>query len=269
MTMGEINSKNAKPFWPRVRGRAVIVAVGVSFVLADLYQRAVIVGLIRLFPSRRDRILTNWIRRMTRFSVSVLVEGVAGARIAPPPELPNAPGTIILMNHQSILDIPLAVLAVEESYPVVVARRSYARRIPLVSFLLRFCQFPLVEPGQRGNGQLEMLEEVARTADRPILIFPEGHRSRDGQLRPFRSAGTEAMLNTGEWNVYALVVDGFWRCGKLRDFSDEIGFVRSRITALGPYPFDSEIDDALEFLRSMHERMGAALVELREDGPRE
>ncbi len=264
MAARAVNSKNAKPFWPRVRGRVLLVAVGVTFVLADLWQRIVVIGLVRAFPSRRDTILTKWIRGMAHFALIRLVGGVAGAKIPLPPQIDPHGRTLILMNHQSLLDIPLAMLAIRDGYPTIVTRRTYAHRIPLVSFMLRYCNFPLVDPGNRSDAQLEMLETAARQTTRPMLIFPEGHRSRDGNLRPFRPAGTSAMLETGAWTVHALVVDGFWRCGRLRDFADEIGFVRGRIAAIGPFDFDPDQHDAPTFLQEMHDRMQRALDELRQ-----
>jgi 1-acyl-sn-glycerol-3-phosphate acyltransferase len=244
-----------------------VVAVALSFPLADLIQRTVVAGLVRIFPSRRDRLLTKWIRGMAQFSLVRLVQGLGGAKVALPPELESEPRTLMLMNHQSLLDIPLAILSLRDSYPLIVTRRRYARGIPLVSHMLRLYDFPLVDPTERGSEQLAMLDRLGREARRPVLIFPEGHRTRDGQLRAFRPSGTTTLLETGPWTVHALVVDGFWRCGELRHFSDEIGLVRSRITRLGPFPFDPATQDAREFLTTMHDRMRDALAAMREEGP--
>ena len=56
---------------------------------------------------------------------------------------------------------------------------------------------------------------MAATAQRrgvSVVIFPEGTRSRDGALKPFRPAGAEAMLAAADsLPVIPTAIDGSWR----------------------------------------------------------
>ena len=49
-----------------------------------------------------------------------------------------------------------------------------------------------------------------------ILVFPEGHRTPDGEIQPFKTAGLELMLRERPLPVYLVVTDGFWTCRRLR-----------------------------------------------------
>ena len=59
---------------------------------------------------------------------------------------------------------------------------------------------------------------MARTSAAPLVLFPEGTRSTDGEIGRFRTAGLERILGARDWVVYVLVSDGYWRHGKLVDF---------------------------------------------------
>lgn len=235
------------------------------FPLADLVQRIIVANLIRLHPSRRDSILTRWIRWCARITLRGLVQRLGGARIDPVPELSARPGMLVLMNHQSLLDIPIALQTIRQHYPWIVTRRRYASGIPLVSHMLRLYDMPLVDPGDRSSSQLEELAERARTADRPLLIFPEGGRTRDGQIRPFKKAGLRAILPQRRWEVYLLVVDGYWRCARLADFARTVHRVRGRSRLVGPFPYVPESDAPDDFTAEMRRRLQRELAALRED----
>lgn len=214
-------------------------------------------------PSARDRTLYVWMRVVAALTLRGGVGAVSGARIEMPPALEGTPGTLVLMNHQSLLDIPLGVLAVRDQAPLIVTRRRYARGIPLVSHMLRLYDMPLVDPGSRRQEQVDRLAEVARTAQRPLLLFPEGHRSRDGRIRPFKRGGLEAILRQRSWATHVLVVDGFWRCGRLADFVANIGAVRGRTLCLGPFRYDPSQETPREFSDRMHGEMVDGLAALR------
>lgn len=250
----------------RLRGALSLLAAAILFPVGDFVQRIIVPGLVRLRPPARDGILEGWIRLCARASLRGIAQAVGGARIAPLPAIEGRAGTLILMNHQSLLDIPLAVLAVRGRYPLIVTRKRYARGIPLVSPMLRFYKFPLVEPGTRTRDQLQALAEVARTADRPLLVFPEGHRSRDGEIRPFKKGGVETILTQRSWQTYVLVADGFWRCGRLQDYVAHIASVRGRSVCLGPFPFDARTQSPTEFADRMRAQMIEGLARLRTDG---
>ena len=192
------------------------------------------------------------------------VRSVGGATIDGRVRIPGDPGTLIVMNHQSLIDIPLLVNLVMDGYPKIVTRERYSRGIPLISYMLRLCEHPLVDPGRHVDANMRRLREVAETTSHPILIFPEGSRTRDGEIKPFRTAGLQAILSARSWKVYVVVADGMWKCGKLVDFIRNIGSVRARVECVGPIESPAPGEDPAEFITGIRAIMCDKLHEMRQ-----
>jgi 1-acyl-sn-glycerol-3-phosphate acyltransferase len=234
-----------------------------TFPVLDLIQRVVVAGLIRLRPRWRDRILSAWIRGLARWCLYGLVGRIAGARLPRLPAIPSDPGVLLLMNHQSLIDIPMAVLSIADRHPQIVTRRRYASHIPVVSHMLRLYDFPLVDPGSIRSEGLEVLADRVARADRPTVIFPEGGRTRDGEIRPFRRAGLATMLPKRTWNVYVLVIDGFWKCARLTEFIEGVGHIRGDARWAGPFQYSGGEEGTGEFIDRMRDLMREQLAEMR------
>ena len=245
------------------RGYLTLVVVG-SFVLAaELATRTVLAPAIRVFRRGRRRLLTAWMRGLAGVILTVL-RRLGGVRIAGEPRIRGREGVLVVGNHQSLLDIPLAVWALPDSHPRIVTRRRYARGIPLVSSLLALTESPLVDPEQPGPAQVEELGRMARNCAHPLVIFPEGHRSRDGALRPFRRGGLGAILRARAWTVHLLVVDGFWRAGKFAELAGTLSALRGRVAAVGPIAWSGPDGDVDAFVSELERRMAEELTRLRE-----
>jgi 1-acyl-sn-glycerol-3-phosphate acyltransferase len=89
----------------------------------------------------------------------------------------------------------------EPYVPAFVTRRRYARWIPAVSPCIRALECPIVDPKRDPRGAVELLRQAATVHDAGLLIYPESHRSRDGEVRPFRPAGVLAVLGTPDAGV--------------------------------------------------------------------
>src|SRR5262249_21350944 len=153
-------------------------------------------------------------------------------------------------------------------YPRMVAHARYGRGIPLVSHMISLYGHILVQPGRTGRQELDALAETARASTLPILIFPEGHRTRDGAIRPWKRAGLDTLLSAREWDVYVVVVDGLWRVARLTDFVRNLSHVRCRAEMVGPFRYDGrdrETHD--EFVSELRRVMVAKLEEIRATTP--
>lgn len=244
-----------------VRGNFALVVIGILFVIADLLQRTVIAALLRFRPESREQVLSRWARFMAGLTLTV-IQRIGGARIASLPSIPAGPGVLILMNHQSLLDVPLVIRCLETGYPKIVTRRRYGSGIPLVSHMLRLYEHPLVDPQSPSRRQLAALARAARDATVPFVVFPEGTRSRDGRIGPFMKAGLSGILAVRTWLVYLVVADGFWTGGRFTEMGGNLSRVRGRVEALGPFRFE-EKGNAAGFLDQMQERMSRKLNEMR------
>jgi 1-acyl-sn-glycerol-3-phosphate acyltransferase len=238
----------------------------VGLVAADLYQRFVVAPWIRLRPDRRIPALGRWQQLMAWFVLSS-ARRIGGAKVPGPPiSIPSRPGHLILMNHQSLFDIPLVVQTITGGYPRIVTRARYGRSIPLISHMTRLYQYPMVDPSANREAlrkSLESLEIAGRESDVPLVVFPEGARSRDGEIGRFRSAGLAYLLQAREWTVHVLVADGFWRAGRFRDLVRGMDTVDGKVKYAGALEWTDPSADPGPFIREARRLMVDALAELR------
>lgn len=236
---------------------------GLFLSVADIAQRVFVVGLIRLRPASRDRILTRWQSFIARATLNLL-RYVGGATFGTLPTLPGRGGILILMNHQSILDIPLVHAIVRGAFSRIVTHRRYARGIPLVSHMTRLYEYPFVDAKSTSRSHAALLKRFAAETKEPLVLFPEGHRTRDGEIRPFKRLGLSQILSARKWEVYVVVVDGLWQGPRLEDFVDTIPSVRARLECLGPFESPDPNADLGPFIQEMQVLMRDKLAEMRE-----
>ncbi len=177
------------------------------------------------------------------------------------------------MNHQSVLDIPLGVSLVPGPLPIIPTRDRYRRGIPGISVLARMARFPFVTQGARATR--EELRALAAAAERVaageayLLIYPEGHRTRDGEIGPFMKSGLRLVLPRARRPVYCIVADGIWRSRTVADTLAHFAQSQVRVAVLGPFePPDVEGATAKTldaFIDTLREQMVAALADLRRD----
>lgn len=247
----------------KIRGILTIAVAGSVLLVGDVLQRTFLVAAIRLLPSRRHAILAAWQQALACVMLwSARVVG--GARQDAIPRIPGGPGTLVLMNHQSVMDIPLVVRALRGTYPRIVTRKRYARGKPLISHMVRLYQYPTVDPGATGRNGLSRLRDQTAASEVPIAIFPEGTRSRDGSLAKFRRTGLRAILSGREWDVWVVAIDGWWGAARLADFIANVSSVHGRITMDGPFrapppgePVDAFIDEMEGRMRTLFQEITA------------
>lgn len=250
----------------KLRGYAALATVCGGLLVADIVQRLLIAPWARLRPAGRIALLGRWQHLMARFVLTSAAR-IGGATIPPPPvKIPAAPGQLVLMNHQSLFDIPLVVLTVDRGYPRIVTRERYGRSIPLISHMARLYQYPTVNP--RANKDelrrmLNALEDAGRETDVPIVVFPEGSRTTDGEIGRFKTAGLAHLLKARPWTVHVLVVDGFWRAARFADLSRGLAEVDGRFAYAGAIEWSDPAGDPRALVDEAHRRMVEALGRVR------
>jgi 1-acyl-sn-glycerol-3-phosphate acyltransferase len=146
---------------------------------------------VLLFPRLNDfsmRAAKVWSRALLRATgARVHYEGLEHVRDAP---------RVYIANHQSMVDIWALISILPRSTRFVAKRELF--RIPVFGWLLRTAEFTPVDRSNRAEAirSLSLAAERVR-AGRSIVLFPEGTRSRDGQLRPFKKGAFYLALAAG------------------------------------------------------------------------
>ncbi len=193
-----------------------------------------------------------------------IVSRIGRARFDVAPRIPCRGGILIVMNHQSLLDIPVAASMVLDGYPRFVTHYRYAKGIPLISHMIRMMEAIPVYPGQMSKTEFDRLSEAGRTSEHPIVLFPEGHRTKDGEIRPWKRGALDAFLSARAWTVHVVVVDGLWNAARLPDFVRNLTRVRCRVEQAGVFEYDGRGRASHdEFAERMRAVMCAKLSEMR------
>jgi len=105
-------------------------------------------------------------------------------RISNPERVPLEGPVILAANHASFLDPPLVGAALKR--PLNYLARDTLFPVPVVGWLLRLWQVvPVDREGGGAAGLRAIFDRLLMGG--AILLFPEGTRTRDGQLQPARS----------------------------------------------------------------------------------
>ena len=254
-----------------VRGTLTITAIGLVLLVGDVVQRTLIAGSIRILPFWRMAILSRWQHFYAAYILFV-VRHIGGATIDRPPRIEAGPGTLVVMNHQSVLDIPLVVAAVRPTHPRIVTRSRYARGKPLISHMVRLYQYPTVDPRAMNRADVLRVAKAAAESPVPMVIYPEGTRSKTGDIGRFRRAGLSAILAERRWEVRVVTIDGYWVLRTLDDFLKNSSRIRGRMRVSGvfhsPEPTpgveDSRQDPVIDaFIEELEAEMRREMAEMR------
>lgn len=189
-----------------------------AFVVATLGLTALVVGLF--YPSRRLFAWTanTWSRVVLRVSGTQLrVDG--RHRVAD-----GAP-RFFMANHQSALDIPILVTALGGDVRFMAKKALFA--IPVFGWILsRYGFAPIDRSSARVTAAtLDRMLQKLRQHPISFAVFPEGTRTRDGRLLPFRR-GTMKIGQRSGLPIVPVTIDGSYLVKHRDEFVCRPGPVR-------------------------------------------
>ncbi len=217
-----------------LRGATCLALLLLAFVLlGGLYQRLVLWPLVSLWPRLRAPLMRGFAVSTSRLIVFGLRLG--GAQVSLRGRVPGGAPVLVLMNHQSLLDVPLAYLICRSHLPLIVTRSRYGHGVPVVSLMLRILDYPLVDPVGDPRGAVGVLRRAVERWNDALLLFPEGHRTHDGELDTFETAGIRVLLGARRVPVYLLVGDGWHLLRALPGALARVHRLRGTLDVLGPF----------------------------------
>lgn len=246
------------------RSLVAVLLVGLLFLLGSPVLRLVVIPGSWLLPGRRHWLVTWFMKGMCSGLWAVLRLG--GARVRREGVLPTASQVLVVANHQGLLDILQISLLAQPRVPAFVTRRRYSRFVPLVSACIRLLGSPIVDPRHDPKAAVDAVRRGVHETPHGLVIFPEGHRSLDGAVRPFRTAGIETVLSERRMPVYVVVNDGVWRQRRLSDLLFRVHLIDAHSEVLGPFDPPGDPGGVAAFVEELRGRIVARLEQVRRSG---
>jgi len=157
------------------------------------------VGIVAMVVFRRDGdwVMWNVGRRLWSIPLMKQIVGVQVEVDIHPDTLAMAQsqqGLLLVGNHQSFLDINASFAA--SPTPIVFLSKASIRKVPLLGKINEMAGTVFVERGNRKSSETAVNQLVETLGmGRSVLVFPEGTRSIDGTLQPFKKGAFHlAML---------------------------------------------------------------------------
>lgn len=165
----------------------------------------------------------------------------------------KCPSCVLISNHQSGFDILALLLSVPASTRFVAKESLF--RVPFLGWSMTAAGFIPIDRTNRTRA-LRSLRKAAESVreGRPVILFAEGTRSRDGRLAPFKRGAFHLAVEAGV-PVIPVAISGSWRILPPRSSRLRSGTIRVRFTA--PLPAESAGDDTSDA------RVGLLMAEVR------
>jgi 1-acyl-sn-glycerol-3-phosphate acyltransferase len=111
-------------------------------------------------------------------------------------DVPETGPILIVANHQSLFDIPPIIWNFRRRNVRFIAKKELQKGIPSVSYNLRKGGSALIDRKNREQAlaEIERMARGVKVTHDAICIFPEGTRSKTGELKQFATGGIEAII---------------------------------------------------------------------------
>lgn len=188
-----------------------------------------------------------------------VVNRIAGIRVRVEGVENIPPGVCIFAaNHLSNVDPPALVTAIPRRVSLLAKKEVF--RIPILATALRMAQFIPVDRGDReaAAASVDLAVQYLREGH-SYCVYPEGTRSRDGRLKPFKK-GTFVMAIQAGVPVVPISMSGAQNLMRKGDWTIHPGEI---VIRFGP-PVDASqytYDRRAELLERVHALVAAGLPE--------
>jgi 1-acyl-sn-glycerol-3-phosphate acyltransferase len=234
--------------------RIILVALD-ALVMTMLLAPVVVIA--RLLGAKEGpRSIYAWATRT--WARSVLIAANVRARLHDPERLSSQSGAVYISNHVSWFDV--FVLAAELPRYSFIAK-SELRRIPLFGYGAEAAGIVFLDRDNR-KAAFESYKVAAKEVERgrSIVVFPEGTRGRDYNLRPFKK-GPFVLAIASQCPIIPTIVHGSREVMAKGSFRVRPGMID--VHFLEPIPTKGlTYDDRAELMMRVWTRMANAMRDL-------
>lgn len=141
---------------------------------------------------------------LCRWSARMVIRLFYRVRVVGQDRVPGEGAVLLVANHGSFLDPPIVGATLRKRDTNFLARRSLFKG-PLGWLIRRLNSIPLEDNAGDVKAIRQVLERLSE--GQPVLIFPEGSRSYDGRLQPFRD-GAQLIIRRAKCPVVPIAIEG-------------------------------------------------------------
>jgi 1-acyl-sn-glycerol-3-phosphate acyltransferase len=158
-----------------------------------VYLYTLVLGILSLLSSlfdRKGRVQHAFARLWARM---ILKTGATPVRVVGLEHIDPAQPVVYAANHLSALDIPVLLATIPGQFRIMAKKELF--RYPVLGWhLKRSGQIPIVLGD--AHASVGTLKRAGRTLRKglPLMVFPEGGRSPDGQLQPLMGGAFFAAI---------------------------------------------------------------------------
>ncbi len=177
-------------------------------------------------------------------------------------DLPVNKPFIIIANHQSMFDISPIVWGFRKHHVKFISKKELGKNLPSISYNLRKGGSVLIERdnGSQSIKEILKLGKLLEQKNFSACIFPEGTRSKTGEMRPFQSAGIKTLLRSSPSSlIVPMVIEGNYKLHQFGYFPLNIG-IQLKYTALEPIDRNVYTDE--ELITLVENRIREALTKV-------
>ncbi len=167
-----------------------------------------VLGVVTLLGRRNIRRRGRWMRRFGRLTARLTPLWRFRIEGSGPADIDHA-AYVVVANHQSSAD-PFLLSSLPWDMRWIAKVELF--RAPLVGWLMKLGGDIALERGSGGSVR-SMMAEARATLESglSLMVFPEGTRSRDGELAPFKDGAFELAIAAGV-PILPVVLDGTRTC---------------------------------------------------------
>lgn len=169
---------------------------------------------------------------------------------------------IIISNHQSLFDIVVYLRFFGGLKARFVAKDNLAK-VPMVGKMLKSQQHCMIP--RKGSPSVAMKSidkfglSILEKKQYPI-IFPEGTRSKDGNLNQFYSAGFRRLVAATKLPVVVCALDGGWKISNLTSLRKNLKSGAYRVKVLKVYETPNDKEEEKKILEESKELIQNQLI---------
>ena len=162
---------------------------------------------------------------------------------------------VVVSNHQSTADIAILPWVLRGLNVKFVSKEELGRWIPTVSMALRHWGSALIsrEATRDDIARLKVMARGLEHWEGSVVIFPEGTRSRDGRILPYKAGAVRIVAGDADLPLLPVAIDGTHVAPDLPGFARGMPGAGGTVTIGTPIPrtaWEGRLEDVVEEIRT-------------------